>query len=95
MKPVYNDTLGASKMCCYNQLVVVPRTYSTETIESVPVMCVVVKRLMLNSDFVTKFDCIYKPKTCPSQRMQVRPIYCYPFVIIDLIFTVYICTVHS
>ena len=31
----------------YNQVVVVTRTFSTETIKSVPVMCVVVKRLML------------------------------------------------
>ena len=44
---VYNDTLGATKMCCCNQVVVVTRTFSTETIESVPAMCVVVKRLML------------------------------------------------
>ena len=38
------------KMCCYNQVVVVvvvTRTFSTETIESVHTMCVVVKRLML------------------------------------------------
>ena len=47
VKLVYNDTLGATKMCCYNQVVVVTRTFSTETIESVPAMCVVVKRLML------------------------------------------------
>ena len=44
VKLVYNDTLGATKMCCYNQVVVVTRTFSTETIESVPAMCVVVKR---------------------------------------------------
>ena len=44
---VYINTLGATKMCCYNQVVVVIRTFSTETIESVPAMCVVVKRLML------------------------------------------------
>ena len=46
-------------MCCYNQVVVVSRTFSTETIESVPAMGVVVKRLMLyvNSDFLTKFNC--------------------------------------
>ena len=44
---VYNDTLGATIMCCYNQVVVVTRTFSTETTESVPAMCVVVKRLML------------------------------------------------
>ena len=47
VKLIYNDTLGATKMCCYNQVVVVTRTFSTETIESVPAMCVVVKRLML------------------------------------------------
>ena len=47
VKLVYNDTFGATKMCCYNQVVVVTRTFSTETIESVPAMCVVVKRLML------------------------------------------------
>ena len=47
VKLVYNDTLGATKLCCYNQVVVVTRTFSTETIESVPAMCVVVKRLML------------------------------------------------
>ena len=47
VKHVYNDTLGATKMCCYNQVVVVIRTFSAETIESVPTMCVVVKRLML------------------------------------------------
>ena len=46
-KLVYNDTLGATKMCCYSQVVVVTRIFSTETIESVPAMCVVVKRLML------------------------------------------------
>ena len=40
VKLVYNDTLGATKMC---QVVVVTRTFSTETIESVPAMCVVVK----------------------------------------------------
>ena len=56
VKLVYNDTLGASKICCYNQVVVVTRTFSTETIEYVPAMCVVVKKLMLNSDFLTKFD---------------------------------------
>ena len=43
---VYNDTLGATKLCYYNQ-VVVTRAFSTETIESVPAMCVVVKRLMV------------------------------------------------
>ena len=47
VKLVYNDTLGATKMCCYNQVVVVTRTFNTETIESIPAMCVVVKRLML------------------------------------------------
>ena len=47
VKRVYNYTLGATKMCCYNQVVVVTRTLSTETIESVPAMCDVVKRLML------------------------------------------------
>ena len=47
VKLVYNDTLGATKMCCYNQVVVVSRKFSTETIESVPAMRVVVKRLML------------------------------------------------
>ena len=47
LKLVYNDTLGAIKMCCYNQVVAVTRTFSTETIESVPAVCVVVKRLML------------------------------------------------
>ena len=47
VKLVYNDTLGATKMCCYNQVVVVTRTFTTETNESVPAMCVVVKRLML------------------------------------------------
>jgi hypothetical protein len=47
VKLVYNDTLDATKMCCYDQVVVVTRTYSTETIESVPAMCVVVKKLML------------------------------------------------
>ena len=47
VKLVYNDTLGATKMCCYNQVVVVTRTFSTETIQSVPAMCVVVKRSML------------------------------------------------
>ena len=43
----YNDTLGATKMCCYNQVVVVTGTFSTETIESIPAMCVVRERLML------------------------------------------------
>ena len=54
----YSMTLGASKKCCYDQLevaiiiniVVVTRTLilvHAETIESVPAMCVVVKRLML------------------------------------------------
>ena len=47
VKLVYNNTPGATKMCCYNQVVVVTRTFSTETIESIPAMCVVVKRLML------------------------------------------------
>ena len=47
VKLVYNNTLRATKMYCYNQVVVVIRTFSTETIESVPAMCVVVKRLML------------------------------------------------
>ena len=47
VKLVYNDTLGATKMCCYSQVVVVTRTFSAETIESVPAMCVVVKRLRL------------------------------------------------
>ena len=47
VKLVYNDTTGATKMCCYHQVVVVTRTFSTETIETVPNMCVVVKRLML------------------------------------------------
>ena len=41
-----NDPLGPIKMCCYNQVVVVTRTFSTDNIESVPPMCVVVKRLM-------------------------------------------------
>ena len=47
VKLVYTDTLGATNMCCYNQVVVVTRTFSTETIESAPAMGVVVKRLML------------------------------------------------
>ena len=47
VKLVYKDTLGATKMCCYNQVVAVTRTFSAETIESVPAMCVAVKRLML------------------------------------------------
>ena len=47
VKLVYNDTLGATKMCCYNQVVVVTRIFSTETIESVSAMCVAVKRLLL------------------------------------------------
>ena len=47
VKLVYNNALGATKMCCHNQVVVVTRAFSTETIESVPAMCVVVKRLML------------------------------------------------
>ena len=42
---VYNDTLGATKICCYNQVADVTRTFSTEAIESVPAMGVVVKRL--------------------------------------------------
>ena len=33
--------------CCYNKVVVVTRTFSTEVIKFVPTMCVVVKRLML------------------------------------------------
>ena len=58
VKLVYNNTLGATKMCCYNQVVVVTRTFSTETIESIPAMCVVVKIEVdgVNSDFLTKFD---------------------------------------
>ena len=47
VKLVYSNTLGATKMCCYNQVVVVTRTFSTETTESVPAMCVVIKSLML------------------------------------------------
>ena len=47
VKLVCYDSLGATKMCCYNQVVVVTGIFSTETIESVPAMCVVVKRLML------------------------------------------------
>ena len=47
VKLVYSDTLVTLKMCCYNQVVVVTRTFSTESIESVPAMCAVVKRLML------------------------------------------------
>ena len=47
VKLVYNDTLGATKLCCYNQVVVVTRAFSTETIESVSAMCVAVKRLLL------------------------------------------------
>ena len=46
VKHVYNDTLGATKVCCYNQVVVI-RKFSTKTIESIPAMCFVVKRLML------------------------------------------------
>ena len=49
VKLVHNHTLGATKMCCYNQVVVVTRTFSAETIESVPVMCVAVKRLTLGT----------------------------------------------
>ena len=41
------DTLGSTKICCYNLVVVTTRTFSTETIESIPAMCVVVKRLTL------------------------------------------------
>ena len=33
--------------CCYNQVAIVTRTFSIETIESVPAKYVVVKRLML------------------------------------------------
>ena len=33
VKLVYNDTLGAIKMCCYNQVVDVTRTFSTETMQ--------------------------------------------------------------
>ena len=47
VKLVYNDTTGATKMCCYNQVVVVTRTFSIEVSETVTNMCVVVKRLML------------------------------------------------
>ena len=47
VKLVYNNTLSATKMCCYNQVVVVTSTFCTETSESVSAMCVVVKRLML------------------------------------------------
>ena len=47
VKLAYNNTLGANKMCCYNQVAVVTMPFSTETIESVPAMCVGVKRLML------------------------------------------------
>ena len=47
VKFVYSDTPVATRICCYNQVVVVTRTFSTETIDSVPAMCVVVKRLML------------------------------------------------
>ena len=39
VKLVYNDTTGATKMCCYNQVVVVTMTFCTETIESVPATC--------------------------------------------------------
>ena len=47
VKLVHNDTLSATKMCCYKEVVVVTRAFSTETIESVSAMCVAVKRLML------------------------------------------------
>ena len=48
VKLVYKDTLDATKIYCYNQVVVVTRTFSTEPVKSAPAMCVVVvKRLML------------------------------------------------
>ena len=46
-------------MCCYNQVVVVTTTFSTKTIESIPAMRVGQEVDVVNSDFVTKFDCIY------------------------------------
>ena len=49
VKLVYNDTLGATKMCSYNQVVAATRTFSTEASETVPNMCVVVERLMLQT----------------------------------------------
>ena len=55
---VYSKTLGATKMCCYNQVVVITRTFSTETIETVPNMCVCKEVDVVNSDFLTEFDCI-------------------------------------
>ena len=55
VKLVYNDTLGATKMCCYNQVVVISMTFTTETIES---GCCYKEVDVVNSDFLTKFDCI-------------------------------------
>ena len=63
VKLVYNDTLGATKMCCYNQVVDVTRTFTSETIESVPAiyMCCCKEVDVVNSDFLTKFDFTLKP----------------------------------
>ena len=66
VKHVYNDTPGTTKMCCYNQVVVVTRTFSTEIIESVPAMCCCREVDVVNSDFLTNFDCIY-PQTSALQ----------------------------
>ena len=70
VKLVYNDTTGATKMCCHNQVVVVTRTFSieleaSETVNSQHVCCC--KEVdVVNSDFLTKFDCIL------NQRKSVR-----------------------
>ena len=59
VKLVYNNTLGVIKMCCSDQVVLVTRTFGTETIESVPAVCCCKEVDVVNSDFLTKFHCIY------------------------------------
>ena len=72
-------------MCCCNQVVVVTRTFSTETIESIPAMCVGVKGRVdvVNSDFLTKFDCM-------PLHVQELPDHCRPTAELSPLKVVYI-----
>ena len=72
-KTVYSNTTGSTVLCCYNQVVVVTSTICTETSETVPNMCVVVKeRDDVSSDFVNVNQLYFLPCR-PVKHTPVNP----------------------
>ena len=50
VKSLYNNTIGSTTTCCYNQVAVVTSTFRTENKQFPIHMCVVVERVMLYQD---------------------------------------------